>query len=116
MTEHFIEQCKALANTLGLSFALRKRALKLEEVFSEYGMLPGLVERANQRCVLCFGYGLGVEVVDEDRSMLGKRLVLNERAPVLLVLYFLADILVELAAKSSVGGVVELEELLIGLV
>ena len=106
------EYCKNLARTMGLSFTLRRRALTEDEVFSSTGMFPNIAERANKSCVSCFGYGIGVHFVPEERSMLGKKVEVDEKAPLLIALHFITDVLIELSVKNASDGVVELEELL----
>ncbi len=106
------EHCRVVARNLGFTFTLRRRPLTEDEVFSETGMLPGIVKRANDCCILCFGYSTGLRLVPEERSMLGNRIEVDPKAPLLIALHFVTDVLVEIAARNGVNGAVELEELL----
>jgi intracellular multiplication protein IcmS len=107
------ERCKQLAFMLGYKFILRGRKLTQDEVFSDTGMLPVIVDRANKLCVLCFGYGIGVTCVDDKRTMAGRKMVVDEKAPKVLAMIFIADVLIDIASSNQSEGQVVLDELLL---
>ena len=107
------ERCKQLATTLNYDFSLKGRSLSADEVFSDTGLLPVIAERANKHCVLCFGYGIGVNIVAEEHATAGKKMVVDEKAPQVLALLFIMDVMIALAATSMAKGRVVLDELLL---
>ena len=107
------ERCKQLATTMRYEFSLKGRSLSADEVFSDTGLLPVIADRANKHCVLCFGYGIGVSVVSEEHATAGKKMVVDDKAPQVLALLFILDVLIALAATNTAKGRVVLDELLL---
>ena len=60
------KKMNTIAKSLEASFSLKGRAITLNEVFADTGLLPGLAKRADQLASLCFGYGLGAKFQDEE--------------------------------------------------
>lgn len=104
--------CFALSKAMNAKFSVRKKPLPYNRVFSEVGMLPGIARRANENCLLCLGYGIGVTFESEERSMLGARVIFDDVTPTVLRLLCIADVLSELIEKSTEKGVTSLDELI----
>ncbi len=102
----------AVAKSLGKYYTLKGRQLKIEEVFSETGLLPGLTRRADQIASMCFGYGLGAIFEDDDSALLGKRVIFDDFTPDALRIFCILDSLMEVIKGNDNGGVVNMDELL----
>lgn len=102
----------AITKSMNKYFTLKGRQLTLEEVFSETGLLPGLVRQADQLASMCFGYGLGATFEDCDESLMGQRVIMDEFTPAILRLFCITDVLCEIIRGNDAGGVVSLDELL----
>jgi len=103
--------CAALAKAMNAKFSIKGDSLSYSKVFSEVGMLPRIVRRANNSCLL-LGYGLGVTFEDEERSMLGLKVIFDDVTPMSLRLLFILDVVAELIEKSTKKGVTVLDELI----
>ena len=102
----------AVAKSLGKFYTLKGNKVTLEELFSEGGLLPGLVRRADQIASMCFGYGLGATFEDEEKSVLGKRVIFDDFTPDSLRIFCILDSLMEIIKGNDNGGVVSMDELL----
>ena len=107
-----INKLIAVAKSLGKYYTLKGSQLKLEEVFSETGLLPGLARRADPIAAMCFGYGLGVTFEDDDSALLGKRVIFDDFTPDALRIFCILDSLMEMIKGNNNGGVVNMDELL----
>lgn len=101
-----------LAKKLNANFTLNGRALVYEEVFSDVGLLPAIAKRADQLCLLCLNYGIGVSFEEEENSMLRKRVRFDDTTPNAVRLLCLLDVLCELIYLSPTRDVTALDELL----
>jgi len=104
--------CIALANALNAKFTIRGNPVEYSRVFSDVGLLPGIARRADRICSLCFGYGIGVKFEDEERSMLGVKVIFDDITPVILRLLCIADVLSEIIQTSTKKGLTSLDELI----
>lgn len=101
-----------IAKHIGCRFTLKSKALSHDEVFAETGLMPGLAKRADQLASLCLGYGIGMSVEDEEKSLLGKRVKFDEFTPDSIRLMCLTDVLYELIKTSPSKDVTSLDELM----
>jgi intracellular multiplication protein IcmS len=108
----FINQLSSIAKVLNCHFTLRGQPLSVEQVFSETGMLPGIMRRADQLCSFCMGYGLGLSYEVVAGAMLGNRVKFDDKTPNTLRLLCVADVLVEFMYKTPVKNTTPLDELL----
>lgn len=111
--ERSVSQCMAIiAASMNAKFYLNDRFLGFEEVFSETGLLPAMVKRADQLCSLCLGYGLGAKYDEAEGSILGTRVIFDEVTPDVLRLLCLTDVLNELVQGGPSKDYTPLDELL----
>lgn len=101
-----------IARQVGAHFTLKGRPITHEEAFSDTGLLPGLVKRADQLSSLCLGYGLGANFEDVDESLLGMKVSFDEFTPDTLRLLCLMDVLYEIVRMSPSKDEVALDELM----
>ena len=106
------DQLVAIAKVLRCSFTLKDQPVSLERVFSEDGLLPAIMKRADQLCSFCLGYGLGVSFEDVQSGLLGARVKFDEATPNALRLLCAADVLVELMQNSPSREITPLDDLL----
>lgn len=101
-----------IAKQIDVNFTLKGRTISYSEVFADAGLLPGLIKRADQLASLCFGYGLGASFEDEEKSLLGVKVSLDEFTPDVLRLFCITDVLFELIKSSPSSEEVPLDELM----
>jgi intracellular multiplication protein IcmS len=104
---------KVLLSQQSVEFTLKDRLLSLDEIVSETGLFPAIIKRADQLASLCFGYGIGVDFEDEEKSMLGMRVKFDELTPNALRYLCILDVILELIRTNKQGAnKVKLDELL----
>lgn len=106
------KQLGSICKKIGVTFTLKSRIISYEEVFSETGLLPGLVRRADQLSSLCFGYNLGASFEDLEKSLLGVKVKFDDFTPDVLRLFCLTDVIHELIRGSGGPSAVSLDELM----
>lgn len=106
------KKLEAIAKQTGATFTFKGRVLPLSEIFTEAGLLPGLVKQADQLAQLCLGYGLGATFEEADQSVLGTKVTFDEFTPEVLRLFMIADVLMEMVRTSPNPHAVALDELL----
>ena len=103
--------CASIADELGVQFVLRSKKISPDEVFSEVGLLPALMKRAEQLSLLCFNRRLGVSFKDNDSAMLGVEVAMELEAMPISSLMCLSDVVIEIT-RGVRGGDVNVDELL----
>jgi len=107
------KQFSAIAREAALVFSLNGKLVQPDEVFTETGLLPAIVRRADQLCSLCLGHGLGVRFDTAEQALLGVNVVFEEGTPNLLRLLCMTDVLYEIARMATdASGSVTLDELM----
>jgi intracellular multiplication protein IcmS len=101
-----------IVKDLDVKFTLKGTKIAYSEMCSATGLLPGLARRADQLSSLCLGYGLGIKIDDEDKSLLGYRVSFDEFTPNALRVFCIVDILFEIVKMSPTKGEVSLDELM----
>lgn len=101
-----------IARRLDAKFVLNNHPIKIEDVFSETGLLPAMVKRADQLCTLCLGYGLGATYEDAEGALLGTRVLFDEVTPNALRLLCLTDVVQELILGGPSPTHTPLDELM----
>lgn len=107
-----IKKFCALTRALKVNFTLHDKPIKPEEIFADTGLLPAIAKRADQLCLLCFGYGLGVVFQNVDKSLLGMKVQFDDITPNVLRFLCVYDVLQELIKVSPYRDRVPLDELL----
>ncbi|MCH9769815.1 MAG: type IV secretion protein IcmS [Gammaproteobacteria bacterium] len=102
----------AIVKRMNVGFTLKGQPVAPQEVFSDTGLLPGIVKRADQLASLCFGYGLGATYEDIEKSLLGVRVKFDEFTPDILRIFCITDTLYELVKSSPSSHEVALDELM----
>ena len=106
-----IEKLKQITRQTKKTFTLKGSPLSLEDMFSFSGILPGLARRADQLSSLCFGYGLGIQIEDDQDSLLGVKVSFDDYTPNVLRIFCIIDSLYEII-KMSPANEVPMDELL----
>ena len=102
----------AIASGMSAKFYLNDRFVSYDEVFSETGLLPAIVKRADQLCSLCLGYGLGAKYEETEGALLGTRVLFDEVTPNVLRLLCMTDVLSELIQGGPSRDHTPLDELM----
>jgi intracellular multiplication protein IcmS len=103
-----------LVSTMNVGFVLNDKPISSNEVFAATGLLPAIARRADQLCLLCLGYGIGVTFVEAEGSLLGTRVQFDEVTPNGLRLLFFYDVINEIVENSHTRDRVALDELMYG--
>ena len=111
MMKPFTEQCIALAKHMDWRFKLKGNNITHEEVFSDKGLLPGIVKKANQMALLCAGVDLGATFSEEKESTLGKAVSFENDRLSLAAMLFIKDQIIEMS-KMGDGLTISLDDLL----
>jgi len=101
-----------ISKQMNINFTLHDKPLRPEEVFAETGLLPAIVRRADQLCSFCFGYGLGVAFVDDERSQLGVKTNFSGATAPTLCIMCVTEILFELSEASPNRALIALDDLM----
>lgn len=101
-----------LAEEMNIKFTLSDKPLSNQEVFADTGFLPALARRADQLCMLCFGYGIGITFIDAEKSILGIKVQFDEVTPNVLRLVCFYDVISEIVNASPARDQVSLDELM----
>lgn len=101
-----------IARVLRCNFTLRDQPIAIEQVFTETGLLPAILRRADQLCSFCLGYGLGVSFEESQGAMLGVRVKFDDATPNSLRLLCVADVLIELMQHAPSRDVTPLDDLM----
>jgi intracellular multiplication protein IcmS len=112
MNSSLNETLSLIAAHLNAKFYLNERFLTYGEVFSDQGLLPALMKRAEQLSFLCMGYGLGASYEDSQDGLLGTKVILDDVTPQSLRLVCLLDVLSELIQGGPSQDHTPLDELL----
>lgn len=111
--ERSISQCMAvIAASMNAKFYLNDRFVSFDEVFSDVGLLPAIVKRADQLCSLCLGYGLGASYDEAEGTLLGLRVLFDEVTPNVLRLLCMTDVMNELIQGGPSRDYTPLDELM----
>ena len=105
--------CMGIAQHLGQKYILKERDLTFQEVFSVNGLLPAIAKRADRLASLSLGYGLGIKITNQEKTMLNKTVVFDDRTPRVIQLLCLLDVIVELKNTARKNGKVPLDQLLV---
>lgn len=106
------KQLVSIAQVMSVGFVLNNKPISATEVFADTGLLPALSRRADQLCILCFGYGLGVSFEETEKATLGIRVIFDEATPNSLRLMCITDVLFELKQAAQQPNVIVLDELM----
>lgn len=112
MSEEFIEKFKLVAKLLKCNFTLRDQPIAIDQVFTDIGLLPSIMRRADQLSSFCLGYGLGVSFEETQGAMLGVRVKFDEATPNSLRLLCATDVLIELIQSAPSRDITPLDDLM----
>lgn len=112
MSNNLPQQIGDIARALRCNFVLREQPISIEQVFSETGLLPAIMRRAEQLCSFCLGYGLGVTFDESQGAMLGVRVKFDEVTPNSLRLLCAADVIIELIQHGPSRDLTPLDDLM----
>lgn len=101
-----------LAKGLNVKFMLGGKPISHEDIFGERGLLPALARRADQLCMLCLGYGIGITFVEEENTTLGTKVQFDDVTPNVLRLLYIYDVIIEIVNSSASKEKVSLDELM----
>ncbi|MBU0744314.1 MAG: type IV secretion protein IcmS [Gammaproteobacteria bacterium] len=103
--------CK-LADKMSVSFTLNGKPITGQEAFADTGLLPAIARRADQLCLLCLGYGIGVTFIETEKTLLGIKAQFDEVTPNILRLLCFYDVLTDIVEMSLTKSQVSLDELM----
>ena len=101
-----------IAREMNARFYLLGKMISLEEVFATTGLLPAFAKRAEDRCLFCVGFGLGISMKDAEQGILNAEVLFDDATPVGLRLAFILDVVNEMLDASPTNDYTALDELL----
>jgi len=105
------DSCVKYSQMKGVSFTFKNKPLSHEEVFAAFGVLPGILKRANKISSVCVGTSLGGTFPKTDRSYLGYSLELEELSlPLPFAMLFVVDVLEAVIAGRGTASTIALDE------
>ena len=107
-----VRQVALVADSLCRQYTLKGAPISAKDAFAEKALLPGIMQRADQLCSFCLGYGLGVTFEKSDEGMLGVRVEFDESVSSALRLLCVTDVLIETIQRSDDPDQVPLDDLL----
>lgn len=103
--------CIKYAKAKGVEFSYKGRKLSCEEVFADFGILPGILKRASKLSSVCIGSSFGESYPKKEKSYLGYSVTLSESHLSLpLMMLFVVDVLEIVIGSKSKGDEVRLDE------
>ncbi|MAZ44752.1 MAG: type IV secretion protein IcmS [Legionellales bacterium] len=106
------EHLAAISESLQCSFTLRDQPISAEKVFSPTGLLPSIMRRADQLASFCLGSNLGCTFEDAPGTMLGTRVVMDDKVSMTLRLLCATDIIIELIQTAPTRDATPLDDLM----
>lgn len=106
------QQMSLIAKKMGVQFMLNNKPLTPEEVFSETGLLPAFMRRADQLASFCLGSGLNLSFDEFSQGLLGVRVKFDEKIPSTLRIMCATEILQELIDASPNRKQIALDDLM----
>lgn len=106
------QQLAAVAKALRCNFTLRDQPVASDQVFSDSGLLPAIMRRADQLSVFCLGYGLGLTFEEAPNTMQGSKVKFDDKTPNSLRVMCATDIIVEFMQNAPTRAVTPLDDLL----
>ena len=111
MLEKLIQNCVSYSKKKDVTFTYKGKKLSHEEVFADFGILPGIIKRASKFCSVCLGTSFGETYPQEKRSHLGYKIELKDsHLSLSLMMLFVVDVLEETIGSKGGGAVVPLDE------
>jgi intracellular multiplication protein IcmS len=101
-----------LAKAENAKFTFCGKLIDYEDAFADIGLLPSLAQRADRMCLLCFGYGIGVTLVEAETSLLGVQVQFDDVTPDALRLLYIYDVILEIIKAAPASDKVSLDELM----
>lgn len=107
------QQLAAVATNMGCRYKVKGEPIAYEQVFSQTGLLPAIMRRADQLCSFCLGYGLGLTFDRSDSAMLGVVVQMDNTIPNILRLLCATDVLNEFMQQAPSPDSINLDDLML---
>ena len=108
--EEIIKICRKVSEKKAVSFRLKSKEIDVTQLFSEEGLLPSIMKRADQLSLLLFGERTGAQFKESEKSMSGVQVDVSACKSMASYLT-VVDVVMELIKKGK-DGIVEVDELL----
>lgn len=105
-------QLGLVASEMKVTFTINSREVPTDEIFTNAGLLPAIIRRADQLCSFCLGYGLGITFEEAPGAKLGVHVKFDDVVPHVLRLMCATEIIYELIESSPDRQQVALDDLL----
>ena len=106
------KQLIAVAKALRCNFTLRDQPIAVEQVFSDIGLLPAIMRRADQLSSFCLGYGLGLSFEEASNTMQGTKVKFDDKTPNSLRVMCATDVIIEFMQNAPTRSLTPLDDLL----
>ena len=109
---NLVKQLCAVSKILRCNFTLRDQPIPADKVFAEDGLLPAIMRRSEQLSKFCLGYGLGLSFENKANSMLGTKVVFDDKVSNSLRLFCAVDVLIEIVQSAPSYDITPLDDLM----
>ena len=111
MLDELKKSCVLYAKSKDVSFTYKGKKLSHDEVFADFGIMPGILKRASKFTSVCLGTSLGETYPKEKRSHLGYKVELKDaHLSLSLMMLFIVDVLESVIGSKGSGATVPLDE------
>src|SRR5579872_848747 len=104
------QQLSAIAQSMGCKYTVKGEPIGYDKVFSETGLLPAIMRRADQLCSFCMGYGLGLTFDRSESATLGVVVQMDATTPNVLRLLCVTDVLHEFMQQAPSPEAISLDD------
>lgn len=101
-----------IAKEMGINFTLQRKKADLDIAFSEDGVLPALLKRADHLSQFCLKEGLDIEFPESSDNQAGKSIQYGNKISATIRIMFAVEILFQLVESSPDRSQVSLDDFL----
>lgn len=98
---------------MGCRYTIKGEPIAYEQVFSQTGLLPAIMRRADQLSSFCLGYGLGLTFERSENATLGVVVQMDTAVPEALRLLCATDVLHEFMHQAPSPDAIALDDLML---
>ncbi len=96
----------------GVNFTFNERFVSLDDVFSEVGLMPSIVKRADSLAHLCMNYGLGARYEEDPSALFKEKVIFDDSTPNAIRILCIMDVLFDFVVASPSSDQAALDDLM----
>ena len=111
MIRDIADKLIALSTKQGWEYKIRGRDISVQEAFADFGVLPGMLKRADKMVSLCTGQSIGITYNDDEKTLLGYRAEVKTDLSEFVLMLYLLEVLVSIVDASTQSGRIAMDQL-----